>query len=149
MFIFCVLCSLTVIVKSSCLITMCKAEVCSDITSYDLVHELGLKSCDYLDPENTSRIKPGKTDLCIIEINVRGLLNKQNHVKDIIRSCTPDVLLLCETCLTSQTESLVDIPGYKLYNKNRTDQIGGGVGVLIKKELRSRVRDELCGNNSP
>ena len=122
---------------------MCKAEICSDIVTYDLVNKLGLKCCDYLDNENASRIKPGKNDLSIIEINIRGLLNKQDHLKDLLRSCSPDVVLICESWLNSHTESLIDIPGYKLYNKNRIDRIGGGVGMLVKKELRSRIRNDL------
>ena len=82
--LFCVLCFLFIIVNSSSLANMCKAEICSDIVTYDLVNELGLKCCDYLDNENASKIKPGKNDLSIIEINIRGLLNKQDHLKDLL-----------------------------------------------------------------
>ena len=39
---------------------MCRANGCSVVTDYDLSSELGLSACDYVNPENTGRIKPGK-----------------------------------------------------------------------------------------
>ena len=123
---------------------MCRANVCSEITDYDLDSELGLTTCEYVDPDNTGRIKPGKNDLSIMQINTRGLLNKIDHLRDIINYSHPDVILLCETWLNTRTLDLVEIKGYKLVNKIRVDRIGGGVGILMKKELRTRSRDDLC-----
>ena len=123
---------------------MCRANACSVVTDYDLNSELGLTTCDYVDPDNTSRIKPGRNDLSIMQINTRGLLNKLDHLRDIINYSYPDVILLCETWLNARTIDLVEIKGYKLVSKNRVDRIGGGVGILLKKELRTRCRDDLC-----
>ena len=143
--ILCVLCfSFCVIVYSLSPINMCRANDCSVVTDYDLSSELGLTACDYVDPENTGRIKPGKNDLSIIQINSRGLLNKIDHLRDIINYSHPDVILLCETWLNTRTIELVEINGYKLFSKNRIDRIGGGVAILLKRELRSRCRDDLC-----
>ena len=123
---------------------MCRANECSVVTDYDLSSELGLSTCDYVDPDNTGRIKPGKNDLSIIQINTRGLLNKIDHLHDIIKYSDPDIILLCETWLNAGTTELVEINGYKLISKNRIDRIGGGVGILIKRELRSHSRNDLC-----
>ena len=123
---------------------MCRANVCSAVTDYDLNSELGLTPCDYVNPDNTGRIKPGKNDLSIMQINTRGLLNKLDHLRDIINYSYPDVILLCETWLNARTIDLVELKGYKLISKNRIDRIGGGVGILLKRELRTRCRDDLC-----
>ena len=123
---------------------MCRANVCSAVTDYDLDSELGLTTCEYVDPDNTGRIKPGKNDLSVMQINTRGLLNKLDHLRDIINYSHPDVILLCETWLNTRTLDLVEIKGYKLVSKIRVDRIGGGVGILMKKELRTRCRDNLC-----
>ena len=123
---------------------MCRANDCSVVTDYDLSTELGLSACDYVDPENTGRIKPGKNDLSIMQINSRGLMNKIDHLRDIINYSYPDIILLCETWLNARTTELVEINGYKLVSKHRVDRIGGGVAILLKRELRSRCRDDLC-----
>ena len=123
---------------------MCRATDCSANSNYDLSTELGLSPCDYHGIDDTGRIRPGKNDLSIMQLNTRGLLNKQGHLRGTIKSCQPDIILLCETWLNAHTETLVDIPGYKLLNKNRSDRIGGGVGILIKQELRSQKREDLC-----
>ena len=123
---------------------MCWANVCSAVNECDLSSELGLAVCDYVDPDNSGRIKPGKNDLSIMQINSRGLLNKIDHLRDIINYSYPDIILLCETWLTAKTSKLVEINGYKLISKNRVDRIGGGVAILVKRELRSRARDDLC-----
>ena len=123
---------------------MCRADVCSVVTDYDLNSELSLPACDYVNPDNSGRIKPGKSDLCIMQINTRGLLNKLDHLHDIINYSNPDVILMCETWLNARTIDLVEIKGYKLVSKNRIDRIGGGVGILLKRELRTR-----CGNPTP
>ena len=115
---------------------MCRATDCSVDLNYDLSTELGLASYDYLGCDDTGRIRPGKNDLSVMQLNTRGLLNKQGHLIETIRSCQPDIILLCETWLNTHTETLVDIPGYKLITKNRLDRIGGGVCILVKLRLK-------------
>ena len=73
-----------------------------------------------------------------MQINTRGLLNKLDHLREIINYSDPDVVLLCETWLNARTIDLVELKGYKLVCKNRVDRIGGGVGILLKRELRTR-----------
>ena len=53
-----------------------------------------------------------------MQINSRGLLNKIDHLRDIISYSYPDIILLCETWLNARTSELVEIDGYKLIIKS-------------------------------
>ena len=61
---------------------------------------------------------------------LRLLLQQLNN-----KNSTVDIVALCETFLTKKVEKLVNIPGYTLYCKNRTDHKGGGVGLLIRNGI--------------
>ena len=112
-------------------------------SQYDLREELGLFDCNYQDIENLEELKPKKNDIGIIQLNIRGLLNKQDQLKNLINDTEVDVLLLCETWLTQIKESHINITTHKLTSKHRSDRIGGGVGILVHKDLRSRARPDL------
>ena len=115
----------------------CQTMICDQIV------ELGTPECPYIEDENLSCIDPGTTDLSIIQLNIRGLLNKQDQIKDLINKSKSDVVLLCETWLRKDTYPLVNINSHKLYNNYRLDRLGGGVGILVNRSLRSRLRNEL------
>ena len=111
----------------------------------ELCPDLELNSCVYVEPDDLPMLSNiCKNDLSVMQLNVRGLLNKQYLLKEILLTTKPDVVLLCETWLTAHTETLLDIPGYKCSHKIRKDRIGGGVSVLVKANLRSRQREDLC-----
>ena len=96
----------------------------------ELCPDLELNSCDYVEPDDLPMLSNiCKNDLSVMQLNVRGLLNKQYLMKEILLTTKPDVVLLCETWLTAHTETLLDIPGYKCSHKIRKDRIGGGVSV--------------------
>ena len=48
-------------------------------TNYDLKEELNLISCEYVVPgeDNTELLSSTPTDLNVMQLNIRGLLNKQ------------------------------------------------------------------------
>ena len=91
-------------------------------------------NCDYITLDNTVEIKQSSQDLSILQLNIRGLLSKQHMLKETLLKLQnpPDILLICETWLKSNTENKVDLPGYKCYHKHRPSKIGGGVSVLVK-----------------
>ena len=62
---------------------MCNFERSIDHTKYDLRGELDLHICDYvlLDEDNTEILSSNITDLNVLQLNIRGLLNKQDHLK--------------------------------------------------------------------
>ena len=49
-------------------------------TNYDLKEELNLASCEYvmLDDDNIELLSSTPTDLNVLQLNIRGLLNKQD-----------------------------------------------------------------------
>ena len=114
-------------------------------SGYDLKNELDLVDCNYVMPdEDNIEIKSSaNTDLNVLQLNIRGLLNKQDRIKSILDIYNVDVALLCETWLTDRTERLLKLPEYKTYAINRKNKLGGGVCILANNNLRSRCRSDL------
>ena len=94
--------------------------------------------CDYVDSDYTCNVE----DLCVIQLNIRGLCSKQSQLKQMIDNCMseriPDVVILCETWLTPFSPS-VTIPGYDLCHKDRQSKRGGGVALLISNKVRYKM----------
>ena len=103
-------------------------------------------NCDYITLDSASEIKETSHDLSILQLNIRGLLNKQHILKDTLLKLSnpPDILLLCETWLKNNIENKIDLPGYKYYHKHRPNKIGGGVSIMVNSKLRSRERTDLA-----
>ena len=114
-------------------------------SAYDLKNELDLIDCTYVmsDEDNLELKSSRDTDLNVLQLNIRGLLNKQDRLKSILGTYNVDLALLCETWLTNKTEKLLNLQGYKIYTSNRVDKIGGGVCILTNSKLRSRIRTDL------
>ena len=110
---------------------------------YNLSSELDLPACDYVDIEQLEGLRPNKYDLSVLQLNIRGLLNKQGRLRDTMNRSKTDVVLLCETWLSKESESLVSIDNYKLFSIPRKSRIRGGVAILTDKSLRSRLRPDL------
>ena len=110
---------------------------------YNLSSELNLPTCDYVDVEQLEGLRPNKYDLSVLQLNIWGLLNKQGRLRDIMNNGKTDVVLLCETWLSKESESLVSIDNYKFFSIPRKSRIGGGVAILTDKSLRSRLRPDL------
>ena len=112
-------------------------------TQYDLRSELGVFNCKYIESVDTPSVSNKQNDLRIIQLNVRGLINKQDQLKRLINDTQADIVLLCETWLTPSKEKHVNLPTHKIITKNRKDKIGGGVAILLDKSLRTRHRPDL------
>ena len=119
------------------------SDTISETDHYNLSSELDLPLCDYIDVEQLKGIRPHKSDLSVLQLNIRGLLNKQGHFKNLMTDCATDVALLCETWLKKDTEALVSLDNYKIYSNPRTSRLGGGVAIVLDKTLRSRARPDL------
>ena len=86
--------------------------------------------CDYLDYSEFKTDKgPDKDEFTVMQLNIRGILNKQCALKwlmtEIKRSHQLDVILLAETWLKNSTENCVKIPGYNLVCSHRKCKRGG------------------------
>ena len=63
------------------------------------------------------------------------------------KNSSVDILLLCETFLTTKTENLVNIPSYKLIANDRKDHKGSGVAILIKEGIPYKKWADLSSMN--
>ena len=67
--------------------------------NYDLGDVLDLPNCDYVLPGDDYKelLSSTLTDLKVMQLNLRGLLNKQDCLKTLLHEHKVDVALLCET----------------------------------------------------
>ena len=118
------------------------------LESLDFVDEDN-DTCDYFNITNDTWTM-SKNDFTLIQLNVRGLLNKQRDLLNLINTLASkekiDVVMLQETWLTQSNLPLVSIPGYKHFHQYRTGKKGGGVSLLISNELSCRKVENLCYN---
>ena len=110
---------------------------------YDLRSELDVYDCEYIEDVHIPPLRNKHSDLRILHLNVRGLVNKQNQLARLLNETQADVALICETWLTKSKENLIDIKDNKLFAKHRADKIGGGVCILAARSLRTRHRPDL------
>ena len=107
-------------------------------------------TCDYFDMKDNDIWTSASTDFIAIQINIRGLINKQHDLLFLINRIAGrekvDLILLQETWVTQSNSHLVDIPGYQHYYQTRTGKKGGGVSVLVSNELSSRACNDLYIN---
>ena len=81
--------------------------------TYENVNNNYSDTCDYIDVEDCKEIPVGVNDLCIIELNIRGLVSKQQDLYQLLKSIMQmecvDVVILVETWVTSESESRISI----------------------------------------
>ena len=63
--------------------------------------------CEYIEPSLIKELHTQNTDLGVMQLNVRGVLNKQSQIKNLLSDNNVllpiDVVLLCETWLKPST----------------------------------------------
>ena len=91
-------------------------------------------SCKYVE-NSPDKVK---TALRILQLNIRGILSKQQELRDLLITNSIDIALICETWLASNNENRLSIAGYNSLVKVRTGRKGGGVCILIKDHLLYR-----------
>ena len=107
--------------------------------------------CDYISPEQVKDLTCTPNDLSILQLNVRGLINKQEGLARLISKGVRNkvnLVLLCETWLRKDTVNKVKIPGYNIVSKIRQGKRGGGVSILIDDQLQYRERPDLTNTVS-
>merc|ERR1712228_531851 len=62
---------------------------------------------------------------------------KRTSLMEHIDTENPHMFLLTETLLP--TNCNVAIPGYSFFGRNRQDKKGGGVGVLVRNDVKNMV----------
>ena len=79
-----------------------------------------LDDCVYLDPTKLNDIEASPGDLTVLQLNVRGLINKQSDLTKILKYGSMNnvnVALLFETWLQQETKNLVNLPDYNIVSK--------------------------------
>ena len=104
-------------------------------------------NCDYVH----EIVDVDRSDLVVLQMNVRGINSKQLQLKDIIdtsiHESQPDLLLLSETWLTTNSPDPI-IPGYTIYRGDRHLKKGGGVAIMASNRLRCTLREDLSSKIS-
>ena len=116
-------------------------------SKYDNVALDEFDNCDYVH----EIVDVDRSDLVVLQLNVRGINSKQHQLKDIIdtsiHDSQPDLLLLSETWLTTNSPDPI-IPGYTIYRGDRHLKKGGGVAILASKKLHCTMCADLCSKIS-
>ena len=104
-------------------------------------------SCDYIDTVDTQSLEVEPTDLTVLHLNIRGLLGKQKELSkflfELMGKNKIDMIILCETWLTKESEKRVNMLGYTYHGHYRKHKRGGGVGFLISDEINYSARPEF------
>ena len=68
--------------------------------------------------------------------NINGLLSAGLEIQDYLKEEKPDIIGLVETKLTGDVNSFnIGDEDYNVWFRNRTSKQGGGVMLLVKKDL--------------
>ena len=67
--------------------------------------------------------------------NVRGIKGKKESIIEVLDEYEPEIFLITETLLKCNTG--FNIEGYTFYGKARKNAKGGGVGILVKNEIKN------------
>ena len=104
-------------------------------------------NCDYLDPDWVQNLGVETSDLSVIELNIRGLINKVSFLNFLLSDCLRDktayAILLCETWLNITNFDLVNIPSYILFSNVRSGKLSRGTDIMVHQNLRCRQRRDL------
>ena len=93
--------------------------------------------CDNLNPNNHN--------LIVMHLNIRSVLSHQHELCELIRSTEQknsriDVILLCETFLSSKTKSMANIPGFSHICNHHKSKKGGGISITLHEEIPYKHR---------
>ena len=103
----------------------------------DLDGSLWSDKSDYRMTDECNNLNSLNYNFIVMQLNIRSLLSNIGELKLLLtkleqRNSMVDVILLCETFLSKNTEKLVKIPYYHLYANHRSKQIGGGMEILVR-----------------
>ena len=93
-------------------------------------------NCSYTDYDDYITLDKQNTDLTVLQLNIRGLINKQTELRSLLEreyANKVDVALLCETWVRLENINRVNITGYVFESKERKGKRGGGVGIFVRE----------------
>ena len=69
--------------------------------------------------------------------NVRGMKSKVNSITTILNENKPELFLMTETQLRSNVG--MNVSGYTFHGKKREGKVGGGVGILVRNDVKPNI----------
>ena len=124
--------------------TMCHKDSCQQTTDAldrpieldELDNTLWNDKCDYIDLERCANLNLNNYNFVIMQLNIRSILAHQHKLNQLLRTLEEkniriDVVLLCETFLTSKAERMVNVSGYAHVGNHTPKKKGGGVSILL------------------
>ena len=89
--------------------------------------------CHYID--SIKELEASDSDLIIMHYNIRSLFSKIDSLNSLLQETLADVCLLNETWLNDYNKSRCNFVDYNLESVEHSHRKGGGVGILISKDL--------------
>ena len=83
-------------------------------------------------------------ELKMYGMNCRGLNSSFNYINEVSSRLEPDVMSLTETWLNDHNSSLLDIPGYRLFLRNRVERQHGGLAIYVKNGYNVKPRPDIA-----
>ena len=104
-------------------------------------------TCDYV----MNKFISNKNDLCVVQLNIRGISSKQSQLWYLIDNCienrTPDIIIISETWLTPFSPQIA-ITGYDFCHKDQSTKHGGGVALLLSDRIRYKLVEDIRLTNA-
>jgi len=124
----------------------------SDNRNDHIVNPLQLMQINntYYDTETISgELNVNHYKLKVIHFNIRSLPDKFDQLKILLTNTNinPDIILLCETFLNTNNETLYQLPDYQFISACRKNKTCGGVGMYIHNNIVYKLRPDLAPHN--
>ena len=114
-----------------------------DQVRYD--YDTNWDCCNYVDPSSLPD-SVNTEDLVVLQWNLRGLRWKLDDIDEFLNNTLEQkvgILIICETWLNNRSPLLPEVKGYIFIGKPRIDRKEGGIGFLIRNDLRLRRKGDL------
>ena len=94
------------------------------------------------------RSDDGIIPFSLIHVNCRSLYHKVDDIRILLEVTQPTILAVTETWLTEMQNDSIIFPGYNFVHKSRSSGLGGGVGLIIRKEILFTDLQQISDFNS-
>src|SRR6218665_1404699 len=88
-----------------------------------------------------------KNQLSIVHLNCLSMINKIHEIGLLLTQTNPSIMVLMETWLSNDIETLTNIPGHRFIHRSRKVGQGGGVGFLIRSDVDLYTFNEVPGSS--
>ena len=87
--------------------------------------------------------------LSVLHMNARSLLGKMDQLRLLCEPNGADIITLSETWLNKDIDdSEIELPGYSIIRRDRSERTGGGVIIYIREGLVFSERNDLHNNEA-